>query len=65
MIYREDRCVECGMHCLGADCPNRNVLIKRCDCCGRSVDTLYHWDKEEWCLDCIIENLEEVRDEED
>lgn len=40
-------------------CPNRNVPRYYCDKCG-SEATLYYFDDEELCLDCIEERLETV-----
>ena len=52
-----NECVQCGLPCLGSTCPNRHVVRYYCDKCG-SEETLYHYDGEELCLDCIIESLD-------
>lgn len=63
MITRENRCCDCGLPCLGSDCPNKNVLVKYCDCCGCEVDTLYHYNGEHYCMDCIVDDLKEVEED--
>ena len=55
----ENDCVNCGLPCLGSSCPNANVIHYYCDKCGDEV-TLYHFDDDELCLDCIQERLEVV-----
>ena len=62
MIEYRDECVGCtsmGLHCLGSVCPNRNVPYHICDDCGDET-TLYKFEGEELCLDCILERLEVV-----
>lgn len=53
-----NECVDCGLYCLGSDCPNRNVTRYYCDRCQQECDTIYHYNGEELCLDCIIEDLD-------
>lgn len=58
----ENECVDCkgsGLPCMGSGCPNRNVTRFYCDKCGNE-ETLYYFEGEELCIDCIIEQLEEV-----
>ena len=50
-------CTSMGLPCIGASCPNRNVLRFYCDCCGSEND-LYEFDGEELCEGCIQERLE-------
>ena len=61
MIRIENDCVGCPpeMGCLGDGCPYRNVPYYYCDECGEN-ETLYHFDGEELCIDCIKKRLEEV-----
>lgn len=61
MIRIENDCVGCPpeMGCLGDGCPYRNVPCYYCDECGEN-ETLYHFDGEELCIDCIKKRLEEV-----
>lgn len=55
----ENDCVMCGLPCLGSSCPHRNVTRFYCDECGEET-TLYHYDGEELCLDCIKKRIEKV-----
>lgn len=60
----ENECCGCATPaypCLGSSCPNRNVVHFYCDKCGEE-DTLYHFDGEELCIDCILSLLEEVEE---
>jgi hypothetical protein len=52
----ENECVDCGFPCLGNVCPHRNVTRFYCDRCGEET-TLYHYDGEELCIECIKEDL--------
>ena len=52
-------CKDCGLPCLGNSCPYRNVTRFYCDRCGNE-DELYHYDQEELCIDCLLENFEIV-----
>ena len=57
----EDECVGCPpeMGCVGNRCPYKNVVRFYCDRCG-SEEKLYHYENEELCLDCLLENFEIV-----
>ncbi len=62
MVRYEDECVGCtsmGLPCLGNSCPNRNVPHFYCDGCGDET-TLYEFDGEQLCIDCIRDRLDEV-----
>ena len=62
----EDQCVGCtamGLHCIGSSCPNRNVVRYYCDECGEE-DTLYDFDNQELCIECIKKRLDVVSEEE-
>ena len=63
MIVYEDECIGCppGQGCLGNTCPNRNVPHLYCDKCKDEMDTLYHWDGEQWCMFCIEKSLDKVK----
>ena len=63
MIKKENRCCECDLPCMGNLCPNRNVIVLYCDCCGDECDTLYHFNGEHYCADCVLQELEIVRSE--
>jgi hypothetical protein len=56
-IVKENHCVDCGRPCLGAACPNQNVIIKYCDICSDEVNTLYRYENTEYCKECLIESL--------
>lgn len=60
----EDMCVGCPpeMGCMGSVCPNRNVEIVYCDECGEENETIYEFDGEELCLNCIEEKLVKVKE---
>ena len=62
MVKHENECVGCPkeMGCLGRFCPNRNVPHLYCDHCKDEVDALYYWHTQEWCIDCILKDLEKV-----
>lgn len=57
----ENECVSCPpeMGCLGYSCPNRNVTRFYCDRCGEE-ETLYHYDSEEICADCLLKEFDVV-----
>ena len=55
----ENECVDCGLPCLGDRCPNRNVERFYCDNCGEE-ETLYEFEGEELCIDCIAKRLTKV-----
>jgi hypothetical protein len=38
MVVYQNECVDCGLSCLGASCPNRNVERYYCDECGESAE---------------------------
>ena len=58
----ENECVGCPPHmgCMGSGCPNRNVEHFYCDKC-KDEETLYYYDGEELCINCIIKKLEIVK----
>ena len=65
MIKKIDNCVGCttiGMHCIGEACPNRSYVTHCCDNC-ESEETLYYFEGGEYCIDCIKDMLEMVRDD--
>lgn len=59
MKKNENECVDCGLPCLGSGCPNRNVVRYYCDRCG-CEDTLYYYDDEELCKECLLKEFEVV-----
>ena len=49
MITYEDEC-----------CPYRSVPHLYCDKCKEEVDTLYGYEGEQVCVDCIVKSLNKV-----
>lgn len=62
-IRVESGCVDCGLPCLGRACSNYEQKILYCDHCGCEDEPMYWFDGECLCLDCILERLEEVKEE--
>lgn len=56
----EDNCVGCPRGCINCGRKHQAVCIRICDRCKEEVDTLYNYDGEELCLDCIKNDLDEV-----
>lgn len=55
----ENECVSCGLPCMGNACPYQNVPHYYCDRCGEET-TLYHYDDDELCADCLLKEFEIV-----
>lgn len=60
MIVTESDCVSCDLPCIGSACKYFKVVRFICDECGKDAEELYHWDGEELCIDCILDQLEKV-----
>lgn len=60
MIRVESGCVDCGLPCLYNACPHYEHVVFECDSCGEEIK-LYWFDDRQLCIDCIIEQLEEVK----
>ena len=61
MVTREDRCVGCTGGLYGCVyCTLKNSIVLTCDCCSEEVDKLYWFDGQQYCEDCVLENLEQV-----
>lgn len=62
MIRIENECVGCPpeIGCIGENCPYLNVPRCYCDECNYEADTLYWWDGQQLCIDCIEARLERV-----
>lgn len=58
----EDRCVDCGLPCLGDTCPYRNVTVHYCDLCG-SEGAEYKAGNLELCEDCAEMRVQELFNE--
>ena len=63
MIRYEDNCTGCSTifgSCRGASCPNRNVPVLVCDDCGSEVETLYDYDGDQVCAECLLGRVPQV-----
>lgn len=62
MIRVESDCCDCPIElgCLHEACKYYRVVRFYCDKCHEEVEDLFKWNGEEWCLDCIINELERV-----
>lgn len=62
LIVIESGCVGCPteMGCLYEACPYYKITRFYCDKCHEETEDLYKWNNEEWCADCIINDLERV-----
>ncbi len=61
-VRYENECVDCAAPsypCIGEMCPRRRVAHYDCDKCGNET-TLYHYNGQELCAECILESLEQV-----
>lgn len=61
MIAIESDCVGCPieMGCIYEACPHYRVVRYYCDKC-KEEDTIYNFNGEQLCFDCILEQLERV-----
>ena len=59
MIKYENECVDCGLPCVGNACHYIRVPHLYCDICGLE-ETLYYFDGDALCIDCIIKELKTV-----
>lgn len=53
----ENRCVDCGLPCLGSRCPNVNAVVYYCDNCGEEEAAEYRIDENELCRECAEKYL--------
>lgn len=60
MKILESDCVDCGLPCLHKACPHYEVTRYICDNCKDDVYELYHFEGQELCVDCVLEQLEKV-----
>ena len=60
MIRTENECVDCGLPCIHESCPRWSVTRFYCDECDEEYDTLYWFEAEQLCIDCIAKRLEKV-----
>lgn len=62
MVKYENECVDCavpGYPCRGSACPLRKVPHFLCDKC-KSEETLYEYEGQELCADCLLAKFEKV-----
>lgn len=60
MVRIESGCVDCGLPCIGNACRYYEEKHYYCDGCKEEFDTLYQFDGEELCGDCVLKRLEVV-----
>lgn len=55
----ENHCVGCPkeMGCMGSACPNREVKVTYCDCCGEQIDEIYDVNGQDLCEECLKETF--------
>lgn len=54
MIFYENRCVDCGLPCLGSTCNLTNTPVYYCDNCGEEIDDdVYEIDGDHLCESCL------------
>ena len=62
-IKYKNECCDCaasGYPCLGNACTNRFVKYLYCDKCKEDVDSLYIYNGEELCEDCLLKQFETI-----
>ena len=52
----ENECVDCGLPCMYESCKYYRVIRFYCDSCNEE-ETLYEYDGEELCIECITKRL--------
>lgn len=55
MIKIDDECVDCGLPCMGKNCPYKDVIHIICDECGDECREVYDVDGEHLCENCLLE----------
>jgi hypothetical protein len=66
MIKYKNNCVGCrdiGLPCMGDACSNKRVRIFYCDRCGGESRTLYVYDDEQICGDCLLDMFDVVEED--
>ena len=58
----ENRCVDCGLPCLGESCRHQNVPVDYCDDCGGD-GAEYRIDSDDLCETCAEDRIREVFDD--
>lgn len=60
MMLTKDECVNCGLPCIGNQCPHHSVTRYYCDECGDEVnpEELYVYeDESQLCKSCLVERV--------
>lgn len=63
MIKYENHCCSCAVPaypCMGSSCPNVNVPVYYCDCCGDDTYAEYEIEGEHYCEGCANCYLKEI-----
>ena len=63
MIRVENDCVSCALPCIHCS-KGRDRIVHYCDECGYTAETLYEYDSEELCEECLLGRFEIVDQEE-
>lgn len=66
MIKIENECVGCppDLGCIGNSCHYLHVRRFYCDKCNCEEEELFWFEDEQLCVDCILEQLEKVIEDE-
>lgn len=54
-VFYEDNCVGCPQGCIS--CGRKHQLVFECDGCGEQGSTLYEFDGEQLCAECVLDRL--------
>lgn len=60
MTYIDSDCVNCDLPCIYNACPYYEVTRYQCDDCGEMDITLYEFDGDELCIECVKKRLRVV-----
>lgn len=66
MITYENECCGCATEnypCMGSACPNRHVMHLICDKCDEDVETLYEYEGQQICAECLLKQFPKVEGE--
>ena len=64
MIIEENHCCSCANDtypCYEGECELLHVQVLRCDKCNEKVDTLYVYNGQELCADCLLATVDKVK----
>lgn len=63
MITLENDCVDCGLPCMGDNCPYRDVPHISCDNCGDECSEVYEVNGEHLCETCLLNAFPKITEE--